>query len=312
MYNEEFKKQFIADDANNKNFEKFMPTFFESIAKYEEEYNKDLCNFNIEEIRNYFTSLSTSSINRCMNIRSQFIKYSAYCEERNMVNDHQIHWEEADRQFVLNCINFGKVKSELVLRETLLRTINKFENARDKFLPLAIFEGVCGNMYSDFRELTMDDFLPNGEKYDLILPNRTIDVTKQLYYYAEESSESYVLYSERFQKGRAIFDTNDRRIIKRNKLASDTVADPGMSFLHKISNMLSKIKVNTGEAFFSQSALVNSGRLYYIYTHKEPGQKPYDYISLYRDMLTDRFGRIQSISGVVEQYEMLYGGEDYE
>ncbi len=310
MYNEEFKIQYLKDDTSNKNLSKFMPTLFETIAKFEEEYQKDLCCFNIEEIGNYFTSLSTSSVNRCLNIRSQFIKYSVYCEERNMVEDHQIHWEEADKQFIESCVNYGKQINELVTRDELLKVLNRLPNARDKFIPLAIFEGICGNRYRDFLYLTENNFSVKKDNCIVKLQDKKIEVSKQLYYYAQESAETYLLYSDGFPNGRKVFDENDKRIIKMNKNVTVDFENSEIAYLHKISNILSKIKAITEKPFISQSALVNSGRLHYINIHKPSNISVYDYVSQNREMLTDLFGRIQTVEGVVNQYNILYGEEE--
>lgn len=309
MYNEEFKMQYLKDDSSNKNLNNFMPTIFEKIGKFEEEYNKDLCNFNIEEIENFFTSLSTSSINRCLNIRSQFIKYCIYCEERNMIDDHQIHWEEADRQFIINCINYGKRIEELVTRDDLLKTLNHLENGRDKFIPLAIFEGICGNRYRDFVSLTLDNFTVKKDKYIINVNGHKKEVSKQLYYYAEEAAESYVLYSERFPNGRKVFNDSDNRVVKISKCSKLDYQFEELAYLHKISNIISSIKNKTGKGFITQSALVNSGRLYYIYVNKPKDTDINSYISKNRKKLSDLFGRIQSIKAIAEQYNILYGGE---
>lgn len=307
MFNEEFKMQYIKDDSSNKNFANFMPSLFETIAKYEEEYQKDLCCFNIEEIGCYFTGLSTSSVARCLNIRSQFIKYSVYCEERNMIDDHQIHWEEADKQFIINCINYGKQMEELVSRDEVLKTINGFPNPRDKFLPLAIFEGICGNRYRDFLNLTMRNFSEKNGKYTVRLENKTVEISKQLYYYAEEAAETFSLYSDGFPNGRKLFDENDKRIIKMSKRSFVDYDNQEMAYLHKISNMLSSIKNRTEKSFMSQSALVNSGRLYYINIHKPSNEDTFNYVSQNRELLSDLFGRIQTVEGIVNQYNIVYG-----
>lgn len=309
MYNEEFKMQYLKDDSSNKNLTTFMPKIFDTIGKFEEEYNKDLCNFNIEEIENFFTGLSTSSINRCLNIRSQFIKYCVYCEERNMIDDHQIHWEEADRQFIINCINYGKRLEELVTRDDLLKLLNRLENGRDKFIPLAIFEGICGNRYRDFVDLTLNSFVENKGNYIIKLKDKEKEVSKQLYYYAEEAATTYVLYSEKFPNGRRVFAEDDNRVIKINKNSNLDFRFEELAYLHRISNILSSIKSKTGKGFITQSALVNSGRLYYINTHKSINTSIFDYISQNRKLLSDLFGRIQSIEGIVEQYKILYEGD---
>lgn len=308
MYNEEFKMQYLKDDSSNKSLLNFMPTLFENIGKFEEEYKKDLCNFNIEEIENFFTALSTSSINRCLNIRSQFIKYCVYCEARNMIDDHQIHWEEADRQFISNCINYGKRIEELVTRDDLLQALNHLANGRDKFIPLAIFEGICGNRYKDFKTLTLKDFIARKNKYIVNINGNKKEVSKQLYYYAEEAANSYVIYSERFPNGRKVFEEYDNRVVKMNKNSRLDYHYEELAYLHKISNILSSIKNKTGKGFITQSALVNSGRLYYIYINQPKDTDVYTYISQNRDKLTNLFGRIQSIEGIVEQFNILYGG----
>lgn len=309
MYNEELKKQFIKDDVTNKNFDKFMTRYFKTIEKYEEEYHKDLSNFNIQEIENYFVGLSTASYERCQNIKSQFIKYSQYCQQRNMIEDNQIHWQEVDGDFLKRTINVGKLEGQYVTRERLLKDLNQFDNASDIFVVLGIFEGLCGNNYKDFYHLSIDQFKIKNDKVFVELKDKTLEVSYKLYEIGLESSKCYeripnVINSKKITK----LNAEDPWIIKR---AANSVTDTEAAHFHNFSLRLARLRRSYGLPYCNQMALINSGRLDFL--HRIIGNEKKDVAKVLKenfDEITRIYGRIQVKGNLIEKYKELYESEE--
>lgn len=308
MYNEELKKQFIKDDVTNKNFDKFMTRYFKTIEKYEEEYDKDLSNFNIQEIENYFMGLSTSSYERCQNIKSQFIKYSQYCQERNMIEDNQIHWQEVDSDFLKRTINIGKLQSQYVTRTQLLKDLNRLNNVSDIFIILAIFEGICGNRYKDFYHLSLDQFEIKDGKAFVKLQDKTLEISNKLYDLAIESANCYERIPNNISARRySRLNAEDPWVIKR---AANSVVDTEAANFHNVSLRLTHLKRHFGLPYCTQTALANSGRLDYLYRLTKSEKK--DVTVVFKEHfedITKIYGRIQVKGDLIEKYNELYGRE---
>ena len=308
MYNEALKKQFIKDDTTNKNFDKFMSRYFETIEKYENEYGKDLANFNIQEIENYFVGLSSSSYERLQNIKSQFIKYCQYCQERNLIEDNQIHWQEVDGEFVRRTLNLGKLNEQLVTRKQLLKDLKQLNNASDVFLVLGIFEGLCGNKYADFHHLSTSQFIEKEGKTYVKLSDKVLEISRTLYDTAFESADCYERIPDSLDaKKNFPLNKEDPYVIKRG---ANSLVDSEETNLHNISKRLAAIRVHFDMPYCTQSSLMNSGRLHYLYTHSDNGKKDIGLVLAENyDILTKIYGRIQVKSALIDKYKQLYGEE---
>lgn len=309
MFNEALKRQFINDDATNRNFDKFMARYFETIAKYEEEYDKDLCNFNIQEIENYFVGLSTSSLERCQNIKAQFIKYCQYCQKRNLIDDNQIHWQEVDSAFLKRTLNIGKLNGQLVTRKQLLKDLDQLNNASDMFIILGIFEGLCGNMYKDFYHLDIKQFKKKSGKIILKLEDKELEVSEKLYELALESVDTYIrIPNDINAKKVAKLNPEDEWVIKRSINAQ---YDDEISNMHNICKRIAALKRDFEFPYYTQAGLINSGRLYYMYKLSDNNKiEPEHILKQYYDDITKCFGRIQVKGNVIEQYKQIYLEEE--
>lgn len=307
MYNEALKEQFIKEDTTNKNFDKFMARYFKTVEKYEDEYHKDLCNFNIQEIENYFVGLSTSSLIRCQNIKAQFIKYSQYCLERNMVADNQIHWQEVDSIFLKRVINIGKRMNQFVTRKELLEDINILNNSSEAFIILGIFEGMGGNKYSDFYHLETEQFFESKGKKYIKLENNELEISDVLYELAFESATSYVRIPHSYECSKVVKLMNEPYVIKR---AINSTTDSLVTNLHNISLLLNRVKNDYDFHYCTLSALTNSGRLDYI--HKLVLNDKKDVKTVVKNHISEiveRYGRIQNKSDIINDYNALYNAE---
>lgn len=305
MYNEEFKKQYIEDDTTNRCTAVQLPLMFRTIASDEERLGKDLCNFTITDIEDYYNGLGTSSMARCLNIRSQFIKYSQYCQLKGLIKDNQIHWLEVDRNFLLRCINTGKRKSEFVSRKQLLLDIQKFLNPVDQFIVLGLFEGICGYMYTDFRHISTLQFTKTNGGYWVSLADneRVLKVSDKLFEIAVESENEYRRYTENNIDGKLIYNQADPYIVKeKNNVTNKTMHN----FMRVISNTLSALKKEYDLPYLTQAALTNSGRVNYIHENLREGESLFDYITQNASVLEQRYGKMQSVKEIMEHYHQLY------
>lgn len=188
MYNEELKKEFIKyknDNATHSPF--FIENLFNQTEPFEEERDKDLCNFTVKEIIEFYKFKGSVSDVSLANINGMFKKYTQFCIEKGMSIDNQNHFLEITDQILQDeCINKAMLKRMIVTRQELLSSLYKFSNPSDRFLLLALFEGMWGKDYSEILDLNIADFEGNMVH---LSSGRTIPVSDILIQYAKESAE---------------------------------------------------------------------------------------------------------------------------
>lgn len=189
MYNEELKREFIKyknDIATHAPF--FIENLFNQTSPFEEEKDKDLCNFTVAEIIEFYKFKGSVSDVSLANINGMFRKYTQFCIEKGMSIDNQNHFLEITDQILQDeCINKGMLKRMIITREELLSSLYTFLNPSDRFLLLALFEGIWGKDYSEILDLNIADFEGNMVH---LSSGRIIPVTDILVYYANESAKA--------------------------------------------------------------------------------------------------------------------------
>ena len=90
MFNEELKKRFINERNEEVSIgDSYLQIQFDKVEKMEVELNKDLCNFTVYDIREYYKMLNIASIESLTNMNSQFSIYTNWCMQQNLVNDNK-------------------------------------------------------------------------------------------------------------------------------------------------------------------------------------------------------------------------------
>ena len=193
MFNEETKRRFIAE----RNDEVILPVNylireFNEVAAIEEKLQKDLCDFTLYEIKEYYKMLNTSSVNRLQVLTSQFSTYTQWCLQQNLVKDNQNHFLELKGGYN-DCINVALLNEKIVSRETVLKWANECINAKDAFILLALFEGICGKEFCEIVNLRPEDV--NGNIATLC-DGRSIEISKELISLIDKCVEEDTYYGK--------------------------------------------------------------------------------------------------------------------
>lgn len=215
MYDEKLKKQYISFNPNNNHqFEKIMTNYFDKAEEIEKRLKKDLSQFTSAEILSMYKQFLTPSFDMLVVINNQFLNYTNWYMKEVDRGDGQNHYAELRDDHLMNCVYYAVQEDKIVTREHLLKDIIAyFQNPCEQFLYLALFEGIKGEGVSDFFNLSMKDF--NKKKGIVKLKGREIPFTPQLYSFAHESTNEYVIYNingEKTRRGR--FLEADNRILK--------------------------------------------------------------------------------------------------
>ena len=193
MYNAEYKMKFLKESSDTERYKsgvEVISTYFNLSEIMENALKKDVANFTLDEIVDFYKSICTSSEEYLATVNCQL---SAYCEwnrKQGLSVDNQNHFEEITRDILSQCINRSIFKSQFITRGELYSIINsgRIENISDAFLMLALFEGICGSAYIEILELTPSDFNGNIVK---LCSGRTLEVSDKLVQLAMESAKTF-------------------------------------------------------------------------------------------------------------------------
>lgn len=305
MYNKQRKQMYLDSTISfNAQLKTTLLYTFNDMADTEERLGKDCCDWNAVEILDYLKYRAGRSLESLLVLHSQLGKYAQWCLENNLVIDSQNHYLEIDRE-VLNdlCINKTVLERAIVTREQLLEVIkdnNIVKNYFEKFLMIAIFEGIGGKAYSDFHELTMDNFEGNT----VHLKDRSFEVSDELIEIAKLSSETYEYNPYGDLISNKDFPKDDNRIVKRKEKAIQTV----VSYRHWLFTVFERLKNNDHDnPIFNMAMIKESGRLDMIkFYMKEDGLTPEKVVSKYRTELSVRYGNIYAIGRYIDKWKWFF------
>lgn len=269
MYNENIKKEYIEFKENNTSVpEGFLERLFEKTSEFEEKLNKDLCNFSFYDIQDMLKTFNISSFESLRMMNSHMSLYTQWSISRNMVLDSQNHFLEVKDEIILDSVNSNKVNESVVTRETLLTWIQALENPSDKFLFLALFEGIEGKEFCELANLRMSDFKGNCVK---LCTGREIAVSDKLVAFAVESNSTYK-YTAVDGKGKKVIALRQEDfIIKSYPNAADEFEVSDFAKGRKIYRKFRRARNSIEREWIKPSNLIDSGIIHLIkeYAKKE-------------------------------------------
>lgn len=188
MYNEERKKMYIDDKMSDTVVSPyFLKNCFLKTEPFETELNKDLCDFNAEEILNLLKAISFPSFDSVVVFKSALNLYTNWCIQRNIVKDNQNHFIEITRTNLQDCVNTLVVQMKFVPREMILEWGSKLPNIADTFILLSLYEGIRGKGFSEILNAKISDFDIQNNIYHAY--TRDIKVTPYLIQIAQETNK---------------------------------------------------------------------------------------------------------------------------
>ena len=162
FYNSELKIQYIKEKSqeviipNN-----YLECQFNKTSKMEEELDKDLSNFTVYEIVEYYKLLNISSFDTLFVMNSQFSMYAQWCLQKSLVKDNQNHFLEMTLEHLKDCLNKALVDMKIVTREMILNWIDDLPNPKDQFVLLGLFEGLKGKDFCELSKLRPENIKGN-------------------------------------------------------------------------------------------------------------------------------------------------------
>lgn len=299
MYNAELKEQYLTEsEYRNLTLRYSMTSRFNKIEKTEERLGKDLSNFTVNEIIDYYKSLCFTSFETINMLNSQFKIYTNYCLNRHLVVDNQNHYCEINNDIILSCVNIGLINEKIVTRKDLLHIMSQLYNPSEKFLVLALFEGICGKNMCELLDLKYEDF-HDGKVY--LCTGRELEVSDELVNLAKLSSETYeyVAYNNSGKEKEYSFDKSDPNILKKLYNCS---SEDDIRKRQRLYNKIIRMRSYLGANCISNLALNESGRIHKVIELCAQENIPFKECLMKHKELDYIYGRVYSYSTYMLKY----------
>lgn len=180
-YNEELKKRYLEEKDKLVLTSNYIDVQFRKSSEMEYELDKDISNWTIYEITEYYKLLSITSYESLICMNSIFSLYTQFCLENNLVKDNQNHFLECTNEVLLNCLNKAIINKKIVSRETVLKWIDELPNPKDQFILLSLFEyGKSKDfkdiVYAKFENLDVSDKKIKLFEREVKISNKMIEI----------------------------------------------------------------------------------------------------------------------------------------
>lgn len=274
--NETLKKKYIETRSKKYESTDTIAQAFKKFEPYEEDFNKDLCMFDVLEIHKAYTGIHSRSFESLSNIHSQVLAYATWCMSygkryfKDELKGYKSNYYAALHTDDIHRMMGNAEANRIITRKELLDKCKRLPNASDAFILLCLFEGLKGKDYSEIREIIWDDFKGNkltihpgriSDLYgDIIPPERTITVSDELIYYADKARKE-TNYKALVNISVLTPLSTEPYIVKRTQKASNCDVQPKLT--RRIVEILS-YKKDIDDPDLSASDIRNSGKVYYL------------------------------------------------
>lgn len=277
MYNNELKQQYI-DEKNQEAVlpKNYLQLRFQSSSSYEEELQKDICNFTTYEIMEFYKMLNYSSIESLMCLNSQLSLYTQWCLQKNIVEDNQNHFLEITLAHLNSCLNKFLANKKIVDRKTVLQWCEEIPNPKDKFMLLSLFEFGKSKDFVDIVEAKVSDISVEDQTMHLF-SGRTVKISKELMHIAFDADEERYYYNIAGDNEQIRLLLNDGHIVKSYPNSSNDTSTFYKG--RRIYNALNRNFVYLGIEWMKPNYLVESGKIHMIKERAEElGMTPQEYV----------------------------------
>ena len=193
IYNKELKARYIQEKNENATLpSNYLECQFNKVGKFENELNKDVHDFTIYEIIEYYKTLNVSSLEVLAVLNSHLSLYTQWCLQQSIVVDNQNHFLEISLDQLKGCLNKVLIDKKIVNRQQVVEYCESIPNPKDQVVILGLFEGIKGKDFADFVNLRPEDVSENKLK---LIDGREITVSDKLIEYIKDSIDENKYYS---------------------------------------------------------------------------------------------------------------------
>ena len=290
MYNEKYKLEYI----EKKKSEAVMPNGylekqFEKTEFFENKLGKDLSEWTSKEIIEYYRFINCSVLSSLVVLNSQLSMYTQFMLQKNLVKDHQNHFLEISEKIIIErCINKSESMSKVISIEELYKFINRLDNYSDKFIILALFEGMKGNNFSEIIN-AKTSMIKDGY---FILPDRKIKISKKLNDIAIESARQTEYNSFGIRRKVFTLSGDSDQIIKNYyNVKESSEFQKGRRIYIRVQKIIEHTGISN---VVNANSIYISGQIYYIKqmaAKREMGVYEYMYSNYFQNDMQEKYGK---------------------
>lgn len=303
MYQSEMKEGFCESYLRSRVIQKTsLYGLFRRIAPYEEQLNKDVCEFTKDEALAMYIWLQSRSIYTLLNNN---VILKAYCAWRKYY--HGLTTESAYESITIEdlkpCVDANA--SKLLSREEVTEIEDSLLNYTDAAIIECLFQGISGQSMRDITEL--NEHMLDKQNKCLIFPDgRVFDITERLCELLEKSFQEdvYICYGETLRT---------KKLIGRGKLFKDRdnvhAADSDDRRFRAVYRKIQVVREYVGIKELTMKGLAAAGMAYALRNHlMETGMELKEFLkSPSGEQLMDRYGYQSEfrIDNVVHKFKAL-------
>lgn len=158
IYEQQIKERFL----NSIDVSQYPPRWWERVFEksyiFEIEKQKDLFNFIVPEILEFYKFLDVGSLAPLIVYNVNLTKYAQWALNENMVVDGQNHFDVISTDLLNSCVNKIKMKQSIVTYDYFIdKVLPQIENEQDQFVFFCLFEGIKGKNYQEIIDLKLSD-----------------------------------------------------------------------------------------------------------------------------------------------------------
>lgn len=261
IYNEEMKQRYIKEKNKSSIISAYyLECQFDKVSSMEKEYGKDVSNFTVYEIIEYYKMLNLSSLDSIVVMNSHFSMYTQWCLQENSVVDNQNHFLEMTMDMLKGCLNKMLVDMKIISRDIILDWVSQLPNPRDQFILLGLFEGLKGKGFCELARLKPEDIIGNTAH---LYTGRTIQISNELISIARNCVEEDKYYSISGRGIKTMPLICRGYIIKDYPNAREDVSDfqLGRKIYNSITRVLDYFDM---KRIMSANTITESGKIYMI------------------------------------------------
>lgn len=259
-YNEELKKRYINEKEKILSVgSNYIDVQFRKTSEMEHELNKDVSNWTLYEIVEYYKILNLSSYESLLCLNSIFSKYTQFCLENSLVRDNQNHYLECTKELLASCINKAILDKKIIDRKTIIKWIDELPNSKDQFILLSLFEYGKSKDFKDIVYAKPND--ADGNK--LKLSNRTVKISDKLVSIIRDCIHENNYYSITGRGTKVMPLTDYGYIVKSYPNQNMSLSDfqKGRNIYISCQRMFDYLGIGS---YMSPNSIAESGKLYMI------------------------------------------------
>lgn len=266
LFNSDVKAHFLEDYDVKTDTKRIYYNNFKIASKIEFEKKKDIYEMTDEEVEEILSAAMKASPTALNTLISNLRNYVDWCNGVYIERNFPLFADTPTRELVKRHIATSKL--DFFTREHLLEILENFSNPMDKFIFLALFEGIGGRGYSELFNMKPEHLHEEDGKYFVDLYESTTgkeylnhEISKELYELAflTESTNTYAGLA----KGASVFELKKTGYVMRKRHNSRTQDDRMLR--NFISNNIAYYREMFGSDILQLSYITQSGIMHHLH-----------------------------------------------